>query len=228
VSARSRSDWSGFQPAAIPTKSEVPQLERWLERSVPAGARVVDVGCGAGLVAARLAARGLDVVGLDINVAAIEQCQRSVEAARFYERDVASARGFEIDEGPFDVAVCQLVASVVGDADDRVQLARNIYAVLAPGGGLFISFSGLSGDVNPEYAELYARDESATGTYGTYWSRDASGRPLYCTHHFARDEIASLLKRAGFVDIAIEEVLEASSRRPDQRARFYYATCRRG
>jgi SAM-dependent methyltransferase len=227
VTARSRSDWSGVEPAAIPTKTEVPQLARWVERSVSAGARVVDVGCGAGIVASRLVARGLEVVGLDINAAAIEQCRRSVPAARFCERDVASENGLELAEAPFDFAVCQLVASVVGDAADRQRLARNIHEVLAPGGGLFISFSGLSGDVNSEYAELYARDESITQTYGTYWSRDAGGRPLYCTHHFARDEVAALLTDAGFVDVAIEEVIEVSSRRPDQRARFYYATARR-
>lgn len=227
MNERSRSDWSALEPTAIPTKNDVPQLERWLE-SLPAGARILDVGCGAGTVAAPLIARRFDVVGIDINARAIEHCRRALPDARFYERDIAAVSGFQLDGPQFDAIVCQLVASVVGDAADREQLFRNVRGVLARGGTLFASFSGLSDDVNPEYAKLYASDQPDTGTYGTYWSRDATGHALYCTHHFGEEEIESLLASAGFINVAVESVLETSSRRPDQRARFYYASCRRG
>jgi hypothetical protein len=119
------------------------------------------------------------------------------------------------------------VASVVGDAQDRAALLRNISEVLRPGGALFISFSGLSDDLNAEYANLYARDLTETGEHGSYVSRDSTGRELYRTHHFARDEIVQLLAAQDFQDVQIDEQIEASSRRPDQRARFYYVTCTR-
>jgi SAM-dependent methyltransferase len=232
--AQSRSDWARFNPEAIPTKAHVPQLEQWLRaldrRNLPQlPMRMLDIGCGAGSVTRLLVARGFAVIGIDINAAAIAQLQHQQHGqAQFHERDVASSHGFALGAAQFDGAVCQLVASIVGDVDDRAQLLRNIVSVLRPGGALFISFSGRSEDINAEYAELYARDEQETGEHGSYLSRDSSGRVLYRTHHFTADEIQQLLQEHGFCEIQLEEQIEASSRRPEQRARFYYVSCQRG
>jgi SAM-dependent methyltransferase len=224
----SRRDWARLAPGAIPTKTQVPQLTRWLDASgLASGTRVLDLGCGAGEVTRRLVKRGCEAVGVDINAAAIAHCERTCARARFYERDIAAPHGLALAEPPFDAVVCQLVISVVGDAADRAQLLRNAYNVLRRGGGLFVSFSGLSDDVNDAYAELYARDFEETRRHGTYFSRDADGRVLYRTHHFGATEIEELLDRAGFEVVTMEAQIEASSRRPDQRARFYYAGCRR-
>ena len=230
--AQSRRDWAAFAPAAIPTKTQVPHLDRWLDTLSERPAHSVDIGCGAGGGVRRLLARGFSVVGIDINPAAIAELQHELplgDRARvqLHERDVASPAGFALGTERFDVAVCQLVASVVGDAQDRATLLRNTHDVLRPGGSLFISFSGWSGDVNAEYADLYAHDAQATGEPGSYYSRDASGRVLYRTHHFTPDEIEHLLRDHGFRAICITEQLESSSRRPDQRARFFYVTCQR-
>jgi len=126
----------------------------------------------------------------------------------------------------FDAAVCQLVISVIGDAADRAQLLSNTLRALRPGGSLFISLSGVSDDINPAYAELYRRDAAATGEFGSYFSRDAEGRVLYRTHHFSAEETHVLLSDAGFIDIHIDEHIEVSSRRHDQRTRFLYVTGR--
>lgn len=225
--APSRRDWGAFDPAAIPTKSRTPQLDRWLVTLGSAPLRVLDVGCGAGSSTQLLAACGFLVVGLDINAAAIAQLKAANPALDLHVRDVAHPEGLGLAPASFDAAVCQLVASVVGDAQDRAALLGNISEVLRPGGALFISFSGLSDDLNAEYASLYARDLAETREHGSYVSRDSTGRELYRTHHFARGEIVQLLAVHGFHDIHIDEQIEASSRRPDQRARFYYVTCKR-
>jgi SAM-dependent methyltransferase len=226
---QSRRDWARFAPEAIPTKTELPQLTRWLDAlDLASRKRVLDLGCGAGDVTRLLVERGCDAVGVDINPAAIAHCERTCSGARFYERDIAAAHGLALAEPAFDAVVCQLVISVVGDATDRAQLLRNAYNVLERGAGLFVSFSGLSDDVNVDYAALYARDFGETRSHGTYLSRDADGRVLYRTHHFGEAEIQEILERAGFANIALEAQIEASSRRPDQAARFYYASCRRG
>jgi SAM-dependent methyltransferase len=224
--AQSRRDWAGLEPSAIPTKTDVPQLAPFIA-ALPAAARVLDVGCGAGVVTRMLLTRELSVVGLDINAAAIAQLQRELPEQAFFERDVAAADGFRLAETGFDAAICQLVISVVGDAQDRARLLRNICAALTPGAPLFLSCSGLSADLNPEYEALYARDAPLTAEHGSYLSRDAHGRVLYRTHHFSEREIEQLLRDQSFGEIAITERIEASSRRPDQRARFYYVTCRR-
>ncbi|HET8937481.1 MAG TPA: class I SAM-dependent methyltransferase [Polyangiales bacterium] len=227
--APSRRDWAAFDPASIPTKTYTPQLAFWLAALGTRPLRVVDVGCGAGGSTRRLVAQGFSVVGVDINEAAIMQLKAALAdtAVELHVRDVASPDGLGLAATSFDAAVCQLVASVVGDARDRAALLRNIREVLRPGGLLFISFSGLSDDLNPEYASLYARDLAQTGEHGSYVSRAADGRELYRTHHFGREEILQLLSTQGFHNIQIDEQLEASSRRPDQHARFYYVTCTR-
>lgn len=225
----SRTDWAAFDPAVIPTKAETPQLTRWLE-ALPEGVRrCLDIGCGAGASARRMLERGLSVVGIDINALAVTQLMAAMTSAdaQFYQRDVASADGFQLGAELFDAAVCQLVASVVGDAEDRAALLRNTHAALRAGAPLFISFSGLSDDLNADYAALYARDAAETGEHASYFSRSADGRVLYRTHHFSTQEIEHLLREHGFENIRIDEQIESSSRRPEQRARFYYVSCAR-
>jgi 2-polyprenyl-3-methyl-5-hydroxy-6-metoxy-1,4-benzoquinol methylase len=90
---RSRRDWSEFLPDAIPTKRERPQLEHWLDAiGLERGARVIDVGCGTGDITRTLLERGFEVVGVDINAAAVERCRRELPLARFYGRDLARSR----------------------------------------------------------------------------------------------------------------------------------------
>lgn len=231
-----RQDWRQFAAAAIPSKTSTPRLDAFLDGSVPAGDRggrptLLDVGCGDGRLALRMHDRGFDVTGIDVS-------DRAVEAARRLAADrgrldhpprfaVADAAAGDTPVGlgePFDVVVCQLVVSIVGGPADRDRLLRNCAALLGAGGRLFISASGVSAEVNADYARLYAEDAALTGEAFTYFSRDDAGRVLYATHHFSEAELRGVIAAAGFVDIAIEAVLEASSRRPDERAIFLYAT----
>lgn len=226
--APSRRDWARFDPTAIPTKTHTPQLERWLDALRPP-LRCLDIGCGAGSGVRQLLARGCSVVGIDINPAAVAQLTAALQGAavELHVRDVASEHGLGLEPECCDAALCQLVASVVGDAADRAALLRNMHAALRPGAPCFVSFSGLSDDLNASYAELYARDAAATQEHGSYLSRAADGCVLYRTHHFSRAEIEWLLGAHGFANIEVEESIESSSRRPDQRARFYYVSCTR-
>jgi len=224
--SQSRSDWRACAPRAIPTKHDLTQLEAWLE-TLPVPSCLLDLGCGTGQVSAWLLDRGHAVTGLDINPAAIAQAQTSLPGVSFAVADIAAANGLQPPDALYDGVVVQLVLSVIGDAADRHQLLRNAFAVLKPGGSLYLSASGTSDDINTDYAHLYATDAAVTGEPFTYLSRDAAGQVLYRTHHFNREELRTLLQEAGYTEIAISERIEASSRRPEQRARFFYLSAQR-
>lgn len=69
-------------------------LAPWLK--VPAGTRVLDIGCGVGRWSRLLAARGADVTGVDISPTMIEEARRRARSegvadrCRFHVRDIAA------------------------------------------------------------------------------------------------------------------------------------------
>ena len=191
------------------------------------------MGCGSGRLSRRLFEQGFSVLGIDISPGAIHAARQRTVAAdaagrslRFEEADVAADDPPRLDGGPFHVVVCQLVISIIGTSRQRANLLRHVHDVLRPSGHLFLSASGVSDTINAGYARLYAEDLHLTGERHTYLSRDAGGEVLYATHHFAADELASLLEAAGFGEISVMTEKETSSRRPDEAAFFLYATCR--
>ena len=232
-----RADWRDYEAERIPTKSATPRLDAFLDELPRAPATsgmpaVLDIGCGAGAVSLRMAARGFAVTGIDVNPQAIDVARRTAASAatpscRFLVADAAAADATGLPDGPFDVAVCQLVISIIGGPDDRARLLRAAWSRLRPGGRLYLSASGVSDAVNPGYARLYEQDRAASGETFTYFSRDEAGRILYATHHFTEEELAALMVAAGFGQVAVVAEREASSRRPDEAAIFLYATAMR-
>ncbi len=231
-----RDDWRGFEAGRIPSKRATPHLDRWLDALPPpaAGAPapcLLDVGCGTGGLARRLYDRGFSVVGVDINPAAIEAASALAAPAdgrgrllRFAVADVAADAPPRIDGAAFDVVVCQLVLSIIGGLRERVNLLRHLRGALRPGGGLYLSASGVSDTINPGYARLYAEDLPRTGEHATYLSRDERGEVLYMTHHFTAEELAALVAAAGFGGVRVSTERESSSRRPEEAAYFHYVT----
>lgn len=230
-----RSDWKAFAANDIPTKGiEIKPLERLLALHPPQKGvtRLLDLGCGSGALSHEMAGQGYKVVGVDINKSAIEQAsnqhkEREDLELSFLARDSANEGGLDLPCAPFDLVVCQLVISVVGGINERKQLLLNAWNALAPGGSLFVSASGISDAINPQYGQLYLQDAPLTGEDYTYFSRDNKGDILYETHHFSVPELQSLLEVVGFCQVTIETIREASSRRPDQAAYFHYATARK-
>lgn len=200
---------------------------------------VLEVGCGTGELSAWLHERGHVVTGVDVNSDAIAAAARRCPQGSFAVADttheafpgqvaqISSLPDGDGVDGLFDFAVLQLLLSILGGIDARTAVLANVLAVLKPGGRLYLACSGESGAVNAKYAELYAQDREATGERNTYFSRDSAGQYLYTTHHFEVEELQDLLHATGFADISIEQVQEASSRRPGEAANFLYVTASR-
>ncbi|WP_073489642.1 class I SAM-dependent methyltransferase [Streptoalloteichus hindustanus] len=107
-----------------------------LLRQVPAGARrALDVGCGTGAFARRLAARGIDVDAVDPSAEVIRSARQQPlppnAGAVHYQQ--ADATQVDLPEGHYDVISC--LASLHHMPFDTVSRFR---AALSPGGVLLV------------------------------------------------------------------------------------------
>jgi ubiquinone/menaquinone biosynthesis C-methylase UbiE len=80
--------------AAVSSAEDVSRYAGWvaeLAGLLRPGARVVDLGCGAGVPATReLADRGLQVLGADFSAVQLRRARRLVPAARWVQADMAA------------------------------------------------------------------------------------------------------------------------------------------
>jgi len=109
-------------------------LERVADRGGVAGARVLDVGSGSGILsiaAARLGAR--EVVGLDTDEIAVEATTANARRNRLGGRIRARPGSLPSGARPFDLILANLIAGLL------VPLAPALAAELAPGGILLAS-----------------------------------------------------------------------------------------
>jgi 2-polyprenyl-3-methyl-5-hydroxy-6-metoxy-1,4-benzoquinol methylase len=111
----------------------------WLARLIPelpAGAPVLDLGCGCGEPAARLLTeRGFAVTGVDISQVQVDRARQWVPAASFLRAD-ATAVIFEPES--FDAIVCLYVLIHV-PLRDQAPLLERMATWLRPGGWLLAS-----------------------------------------------------------------------------------------
>lgn len=95
------------------------------------GSLVLDLGCSQGLLAAPLAAKGVQVVGVDVRAPA----SVSFALARYYQRDLEQP--LEIpEERVFDYVVC---SDVIEHVLHRPELLASVRRYLKPDGRLLIS-----------------------------------------------------------------------------------------
>lgn len=112
-----------------------------LAERLPAGARVLDLGCGNGAKISRLANR-FDVTGVDISARQLRLARAAVPEATFVQADFSS---LEAPAGAFD-AVTAFYSIVHVPRDEQPGLLGRIRRWLKPGGLFLASLSHVGGD----------------------------------------------------------------------------------
>ncbi|MFI6770666.1 class I SAM-dependent DNA methyltransferase [Streptomyces sp. NPDC050355] len=89
---------------AFPHKEGQLASGAWLAGALPAGSRILDLGCGTGLPTARqLSEAGHRVVGIDLSPSMVKLARDNVPDAEFHRLDIADLRGGRLGgAGSFD------------------------------------------------------------------------------------------------------------------------------
>ena len=112
----------------------------WIESMAPMqGRRVVDIGCGGGILADSMARRGADVLGIDLATKALKVAQLhalEAETPGVRYREISAEALAAEQPGSFDVVTCMEMLEHVPDPSSIVKACA---ALVKPGGHVFFS-----------------------------------------------------------------------------------------
>jgi SAM-dependent methyltransferase len=148
---------------------------------LPAGAEILDLGCGAGVPTTRILAERFAVTGVDISTSQIERAQRNVPNAQFHRGDMTE---LNLEPASLD-AVVDFFSIIHVPQNEHPKLFQKIAYWLRPG-GLFVAGLGA--------ASLESGVEE-----------DWHGAPIYWSH-FGSDTNRRLIEDAGLEILSSEEV----------------------
>lgn len=126
--------------AASRRASKIKKHIQWIQASVLAQtpARILDLGCGPGLYAAELAARGHAVHGIDFSPAAIEYAVNHAPPGCTYTLGDIRTTEFGAD---YDLVLFIFGEFNVFKPEDAALILRKAHAALRPGGRLLLEVS---------------------------------------------------------------------------------------
>lgn len=193
----------------------------WLLSGIEGPGTALDLGCGPGLYAERLARRGWRVTGLDVNGDALAHAQASAAAAglRIDYREGSYLVPFSAQR--FDLAYCIYCDFGALRPDERTALLTQLQARLLPGGQFVFDVFGpglcstrREGEVHSEQAAAgfwcqaggHARIETRHFPSAQAWGQSidleehgvAPRRFVLWDHYFTPEGIETLLAEAGF------------------------------
>jgi 2-polyprenyl-3-methyl-5-hydroxy-6-metoxy-1,4-benzoquinol methylase len=145
----------------------------FLSRELTTGARILDLGCGRGVILGALAEQGFEVHGFEISAEAARGADPRAEI-----RIAENLKDAEYPAASFDQVI---IWHVLEHVDDPVGTLREAHRILKPGGRLIVAV--------PNFSSLQAR------CTGAAWFHLDLPRHLY---HFPLPALRQLLTLAGF------------------------------
>ncbi|MGD8624413.1 MAG: class I SAM-dependent methyltransferase [Anaerolineae bacterium] len=178
-------DWWAYHFRVV-HRSQIPGIGQWDDELIEMivevlalrpGDRVLDLACGSGDHARRLARRGMEVVGLEIAPSLVAHCRQEaaaegLETVRFEQGDMRALD----EENAFDAVL--LLSGSFGFFDDTTNLdvLRRMARALRPGGRLLVDVF--------DPARMMIRPIRRTWSYygGGYNLRTTWWQPESCTY----------------------------------------------
>lgn len=112
----------------------------WIDRQAPlAGKRVLDVGCGGGILADAMARKGAQVLGIDLATKALKVAQlHALEAQtpNIRYQEISAEQLAAEQPGTFDVVTCM---EMLEHVPDPASVVRACATLVKPGGWVFFS-----------------------------------------------------------------------------------------
>jgi ubiquinone/menaquinone biosynthesis C-methylase UbiE len=131
------SDTDSLQEASFRARCDA--AVEYVGRVLPAGGRVLDLGCGSAPVLSRLRQQGVSCTGLEYSVDMLRHAKERLHSLQLDDGDLhrGDCRGTPFGAATFDVVVCLGVISYV---EDYGVVLREINRILKPGGHALVSF----------------------------------------------------------------------------------------
>jgi len=172
---------------------------RWLQMlSLPRGAKVLDVGCGAGAMTTEMARLGHQVQAIDSVESMVQLARESVAKARIQHK-VHVQRGDVCSlDYPDRSFVLVTALGVLGWLRSPELAVREMYRVLEPGGYLLISHGNswsLQSIVNPSTSPLTG---PAVRAIKRFWMAKAAASQRPSIRHQTCSRVDDILKAGGF------------------------------
>jgi ubiquinone/menaquinone biosynthesis C-methylase UbiE len=177
----------------VPAIGEPVATELLRAAALRPGERVLDVGCGTGIVA-RFAAEAVgsegSVVGLDVEPGMLAVA-RSVTVGAGIEWIEASAESIPLPDESVEVVLCQMSLQFV---PDRARALEEMRRVLVPGGRLVLNVPGPPSSFFEPLSEALAKHVDPKAA--------AFVERVFSLHDV--DQLTALLEGAGFRNVSVE------------------------
>ena len=156
---------------------------------LPAGSRVLDLGCGNGRILAAAGERGWEIAAADISGHAVQIAKAATKGIADTEFLVADAGSLPFRESSFDAVIAWHVLGH-GEETDRTKMIRELARILNEDGKIF--FRGFSRD-DMRYGKGTATEP------GTFIRGDG-----ILTHYFSEEETREMFRGFDTMDLITE------------------------
>jgi len=219
--------WDEFWAKFLQVTFHLQNPERWPSRErraewclshlgIDRGSKVLNIGCGDGVLDICLSRLGMDVTAVDRNPSVLANAKDEDDTKRV-KFEISDFRALELPPGVFQAVLFLECSGLLGKTED-LHLIRNIHKWLVPGGKLIVDCP-LDGDVSGSWSKTFPDGEltvhhtfdSKTRMFRLEPSfRDTSGRifglmdpirdnlPGLSRYYYPKDEMSSMLRSVGF------------------------------